>query len=717
MIFWKGMSEQMNKKFSKAAAAALCCAVLMPSAVLAQSGSAVIKAAYKDIKIYIDNEKTTLKDASGNIVEPFICDGTTYLPLRAVAETLNMNVGWDGEKNVITLDSGADAKEKTAEIYNAYIGEKELEINYRDIKVLLDGSELTLKSADGKVIEPFIYDGTTYLPLRAVAETTGAEVEWDGATNSIYLSVEDDEPAPEKSTYDLSKTSDWTIEEAQKYGYTLDFDAMAEKDYVKLVKYEGEEKNVLIPAKIAGKSVYMIGTSGDVKTELFAGNTNIEYVSFENGVVLGGLNYMFSGCKNLKGVYNVPATAGIAACFYGCEKLSHIDGDFSRVTSASSAFYGCKRIESVPEMGREVRILSNAFVNCENLSGDIKINSAQVSKAENIFKGTKKPITVSVLSPSSSYDALTAEELPENVTLTETENRIAYLPKEIDVASFTSINLYNYGVAPEYLDCDIKWDCEVGTASNGKFTITGTEENVGKHPISVTISKDGRDLYTAKSTVNIVSTKNIPGKMVLTCVGDPYTTRKEWRTRIGRYSERISFVGTRSSTHEGRTGANTEYYLNAFTYTADQNGLDKENPFFNPETETFDWNYYKQHTGLSPTGVQLFFQNYTSKTTDENVANIKTMVDAIQKDAPDMRIFVVQPACLAAYSDIWLKKNFEYAMALEDAFADYENVYMISLNMTYDRDINRAANKTPNEEGYNQWGDCMFGVYAAALSK
>lgn len=41
-----------------------------------------------------------------------------------------------------------------------------------------------LKSPDKR---PFIYEGTTYVPLRYVSESLGHNVDWDGATNTIYI--------------------------------------------------------------------------------------------------------------------------------------------------------------------------------------------------------------------------------------------------------------------------------------------------------------------------------------------------------------------------------------------------------------------------------------------------------------------------------------------------------------------------------------------------
>ena len=62
------------------------------------------------------------------------------------------------------------------------------QITYRNIKITVDGSAITPKDATGKTVEPFIMNGTTYLPIRAVAEALGLDVKWDSATNTVGLS-------------------------------------------------------------------------------------------------------------------------------------------------------------------------------------------------------------------------------------------------------------------------------------------------------------------------------------------------------------------------------------------------------------------------------------------------------------------------------------------------------------------------------------------------
>jgi len=61
-------------------------------------------------------------------------------------------------------------------------------ITFHDIRIVVNGNVVTPKDAQGNIVEPFIWDGTTYLPVRAVADALGLDVTWDGNTYTVYLS-------------------------------------------------------------------------------------------------------------------------------------------------------------------------------------------------------------------------------------------------------------------------------------------------------------------------------------------------------------------------------------------------------------------------------------------------------------------------------------------------------------------------------------------------
>lgn len=61
------------------------------------------------------------------------------------------------------------------------------------IKIALNGQPLQPAQA------PITYNGSTYLPLRAVGEALGAQITWDGATQTIGITTDG---APEAENYD-----------------------------------------------------------------------------------------------------------------------------------------------------------------------------------------------------------------------------------------------------------------------------------------------------------------------------------------------------------------------------------------------------------------------------------------------------------------------------------------------------------------------------------
>lgn len=57
------------------------------------------------------------------------------------------------------------------------------------ISFLLNGQAWTAKDANGAKAVPISYKGTTYVPLRAVAEATGADIRYDAAKQQISITT------------------------------------------------------------------------------------------------------------------------------------------------------------------------------------------------------------------------------------------------------------------------------------------------------------------------------------------------------------------------------------------------------------------------------------------------------------------------------------------------------------------------------------------------
>lgn len=75
----------------------------LPVTALAASGA--IRIGVSPISVLVDSEVFQPKDAKGNDVMVFTYNGTTYAPLRALAEAYGLEVDYDWERNIATVSS------------------------------------------------------------------------------------------------------------------------------------------------------------------------------------------------------------------------------------------------------------------------------------------------------------------------------------------------------------------------------------------------------------------------------------------------------------------------------------------------------------------------------------------------------------------------------------------------------------------------------------
>ena len=159
--------------------------------------------------ILYNGTEQAFTDVNGAPVLPLVNEGTTYLPIRAMSNLAGLSVEWVGETSTINLTSGG-----TQKLYNGTPSgsAKTVSVVISDnIVVTLDGTAKTFTDANGKVVYPLNYNGTTYLPVRAVCGLVNIPVEWDGTTSTIYLGTR-----PVASTPD-SKSVPFNVESTTRY--------------------------------------------------------------------------------------------------------------------------------------------------------------------------------------------------------------------------------------------------------------------------------------------------------------------------------------------------------------------------------------------------------------------------------------------------------------------------------------------------------------------
>ena len=193
--------------------------------------------------------------------------------------------------------------------------------------------------------------------------------------------------------------------------------------------------------------------------------------------------------------------------------------------------------------------------------------------------------------------------------------------------------------------------------------------------------------------------------------------------------------------HEGRGGMSAWDYLAGTEYPGGE-----ANAFINPRTEEFDWNYYKQSTGIEPDVVQVFLgTNGLEMDPSGNAGDIIKIVDKIREADADIQILVVEPVFPSDQDGMARQQNimgyeglhgmwsyarsamvFHLISELDARLADYDNVTIVPAGVMFDREYGfeqteirqnphsevvesvPAQGIHPGEAGYNQIGDAVY---------
>ena len=167
----------------------LCFALLLgPLTPAVYAASDVTARLRPDITIVIDGAARVFYNVSGQQVHPISYNNTTYLPLRAIGELMGKVVTWNKDTKTASL-GGVRTEGPTAGTPDAAAKAKNVTVELRnDITVVVDDTARTFTDANGKTVYPLLYQGSTYLPIRAIGELMGKRVDWDGKTNTVTLS-------------------------------------------------------------------------------------------------------------------------------------------------------------------------------------------------------------------------------------------------------------------------------------------------------------------------------------------------------------------------------------------------------------------------------------------------------------------------------------------------------------------------------------------------
>lgn len=132
------------------------------------------------------------------------------------------------------------------------------ELLYDDIKITLDGEEIIPTDVNGNYVEPFIIEGTTYLPVRGIANSLGLGVDWDDETNTVLLTSNEEEQLPEESekeeyvdvdaenNADSAESSEEQSEEPKDANaeVAVSYEDMEYQDFVDFIEKNGKDEGI-----------------------------------------------------------------------------------------------------------------------------------------------------------------------------------------------------------------------------------------------------------------------------------------------------------------------------------------------------------------------------------------------------------------------------------------------------------------------------------------
>lgn len=147
----------MKRLFSRLCGLALAAAILV-SALPTPTAHAA------GIQVTLNDQAVSFSDA-----QPLMRDNRTFVPFRAIFETMGATVSWDDPTRTVTAKRG----DRTVKLT---IGRKACTVDR-------SGSDRSFTTD----VAPFIEGGRTYVPVRFAAQALGAAVGWDNNTQTVLI--------------------------------------------------------------------------------------------------------------------------------------------------------------------------------------------------------------------------------------------------------------------------------------------------------------------------------------------------------------------------------------------------------------------------------------------------------------------------------------------------------------------------------------------------
>lgn len=333
------------------------------------------------------------------------------------------------------------------------------------------------------------------------------------------------------------------------------------------------------------------------------------------------------------------------------------------------------------------------------------------------------------------------------------------IPDVYYAASGLTMEIYNNQITNQgahISEFDVVWETEVGEVQDTKFSVTADDEMIGEHPLSVSVyDKEGTLLAKKESVLKIVEAKQWQFSILV--IGDSLSADGAFYSRMQEHLGNLMIcngtLGYEGYLTEARLGFSAEDYLTETGYYVDEG--EEVHKFWNPESERFDWNYYKETTGFNPDVILLHLGTNGLLSGDENAENICKIVELIRQDDKNIPIYVVNTIYQSDQNGIGSKRfsssgylmfpgeykqqrdlaNFRLREYLTEELSDMKNIYLVPASISVDsesvfemeeRPVNPYSEITesvavdpvhPKAEGYCQIADTVYSTMCATMEE
>ena len=333
-----------------------------------------------------------------------------------------------------------------------------------------------------------------------------------------------------------------------------------------------------------------------------------------------------------------------------------------------------------------------------------------------------------------------------------------YLPDIYYAATGLTMEIYNNQITNQgthISEYDVVWEAPVGNVQDTKFSVTTDDGMIGEYPLGVAVyDKEGTLLAKKDSVLKIVEAKQ--RQFSILAIGDSLSANGALYTRLQEHlGNQLICNGTRGYEGfltEARLGFSAKDYLTETGYDLEEG--EEVHKFWNPETERFDWNYYKTSTGFHPDVILLHLGTNGLLSGDENAANICKIVELIRQDDKNIPIYVVNTIYQSDQNGIGSMTlnngdlmfpgqykqerdlaNFKLRAYLADNLADEKKVYLVpaaisvdseNVFQTEERPVNPYSEITesvavdavhPAAEGYYQIADTIYSTMCGTMEE